>query len=126
MSTTMIVIGSILIGLAVFLVICVLMQQSKDRSLSGAIAGGNDNFGLHGKEKKSDKILARATLIVAILFTLIVTLLYVLQPVTDFDKYIHQNSDKVTSPMVIREDMPWVVDSLKNANTRFPQKRYVV
>ncbi len=99
MSTTMIVIGSILIVLAIFLVICVLMQQSKDRNLSGAIAGGNDNFGLHGKGKKSDKILSRATLIVAILFTLIVTLLYVLQPVTDFDKYVHQNADKVTSPI---------------------------
>ncbi len=90
MTTAYIVIGIILIVLAVFLVICVLKQQGKERNLSGAIAGGQDNYMGRGKTKSMDKVLSRITLIVAILFTVIVTLLYVLQYVPNLNKYLNQ------------------------------------
>jgi len=96
MSTAYIVIGIILIVLAVFLIVCVLKQQGKERNLSGAIAGGQDNYMGRGKTKSMDKILSRITLVFAILFTVIVTLLYVLQYVPNLNKYLGQNQDAIT------------------------------
>lgn len=96
MSTAYIVIGIILIVLAVFLVICVLKQQGKERNLSGAIAGGQDNYMGRGNVKNKDKILGRITLVFAILFTVIVTLLYVLQYVPNLNKYLNQNEGSIT------------------------------
>lgn len=70
---------SLLVG-AVFLVIAVLMQQGKQKGLSGSISGGADTFFGKQKGKTVDKILSKATTIVAILFVALVITLYVIQP----------------------------------------------
>ncbi len=70
--------GIILIVMAVFLVVAVLLQQGKDKKLSGSIAGGAETF--FGKSKGSswDKILSVATTVVAILFAILVVAMYVI------------------------------------------------
>ena len=64
----------------VFLVVAVLMQHGKSHGLSGTIAGGAETF--FGKDKggKIDKLLARLTTVVGIVFVLLVLLVYLMNP----------------------------------------------
>ena len=61
------------------------MQSGKSHNLSGAIAGGAETFFGKEKGKTIDKMLNRLTTIVAIVFTLLVIIVYVIQPDTVFD-----------------------------------------
>ena len=70
--------GIVLIAMALFLVIAVLMQQGKDKKLSGSIAGGTETFFGKGKGKSWDKILSRLTTVVSILFAVLVVAMYVI------------------------------------------------
>ena len=73
-----IVFGILLLVMAVFLVIAVLLQSGKDKNLSGSIAGGAETF--FGKTKGStwDKILAKLTTVVAIVFIVVVIAMYII------------------------------------------------
>ncbi len=63
--------GVILMVLAVALVVCVLMQSGKDKSLSGTITGGAaDSFFAKGKGKSKDKIFSTVTTILAVVFAI--------------------------------------------------------
>ena len=67
-----IALGVILVVLAVALIICVLMQSGKDKSLSGTIAGGAaDSFFAKGKGKSKDKVFSLITTILAVLFAIV-------------------------------------------------------
>ena len=90
-----IAIGIILIISAVFLVVAVLMQHGKDHNLSGTIAGGAETF--FGKSKAStwDKRLSKLTTVVAIVFTLLVLISYLMQDTTNFNSYF--NGSNVTT-----------------------------
>ena len=68
--------GIALLVMAVFLVIAVLLQSGKDNGLSGSIAGGSDTFFAKSKAKTWDKVLSKATLVVAIIFAIIVVVMY--------------------------------------------------
>jgi len=74
-----IVLGIILLIAAVFLIVAVLMQNGKAHKLSGSIAGGAETF--FGKTKGSaiDRVLSKVTSVVAIVFCLIVLLMYMFQ-----------------------------------------------
>ena len=80
-----IILGVLLIVAAVFLVIAVLFQSGKSKVVSGTISGGNSEtyFGKN-KGKSLDKKLSLLTAIVAIVFMVIVLVVYVSQPYTDF------------------------------------------
>ena len=78
MATT--IIGILLIVMAVFLVISVLMQSSKDHRLGGSIAGGAETFFGKTKGKSLDAMFNKLTTIVAIVFVILVIILYVIQP----------------------------------------------
>ena len=90
-----IAIGIILIISAVFLVVAVLMQHGKDHNLSGTIAGGAETF--FGKSKAStwDKRLSKLTTVVAIVFTLLVLISYLMQDTTNYNSYF--NGSNLTS-----------------------------
>ena len=79
-----IAIGIILIIAALFLIVAVLMQSSKNHNLSGTIAGGAETF--FGKTKGStlDKKLSKLTAIVAIIFCVLVLVSYLIQDTTNF------------------------------------------
>ena len=72
------VLGGVLIAVAIFLTVIVLAQSGKDKRLSGSIAGGTDTYFGKTKGHSRDKILARLTTVVAILFGALVVTLYVL------------------------------------------------
>ena len=69
--------GIILMVMALFLIVSVLIQQGKDKKLSGSIAGGTDTYYGKGKGKSWDKILSRLTTVIAILFAVLVVAMYV-------------------------------------------------
>ncbi|MBE6576110.1 MAG: preprotein translocase subunit SecG [Ruminococcaceae bacterium] len=79
MNVVEIIIGVALLLMAVFLVVSILMQSGKDKRLSGTIAGGAETF--FGKEKAStmDKVLSKVTTIVAIVFAVLVVVMYMIQ-----------------------------------------------
>lgn len=72
-------IGIILIVLSVLLVVAVLMQDGKSHNLSGAIAGGAETFFGKSKAKDMNKWLSVGTTVVAIAFTLLVLVSYLMQ-----------------------------------------------
>ncbi len=76
MDVLMIVLGAVLLVLAVAIVALVLMQQGKDKKLSGAIAGGADTFYGKNKTADKDKILSIVTAILSVVFVLIVLAMY--------------------------------------------------
>lgn len=78
MATT--IIGILLIVMAVFLVIAVLMQSSKDHRLGSSIAGGAETFFGKAKGKSMDALFNKLTTVIAIIFVLLVVILYVIQP----------------------------------------------
>ncbi|MBQ2706890.1 MAG: preprotein translocase subunit SecG [Clostridia bacterium] len=82
-----IVIGVILLIAAVFLIIAVLMQNGQQHKV-GAIQGGAETF--FGKTKGSaiDKLLNRLTTIVAIVFCVIVIIMYVFQDDVDYSSVL--------------------------------------
>ncbi len=73
-----IVIGILLLVMAVFLVAAILMQSGKDKRLSGTIAGGAETFFGKSKASTMDKMLSKLTTIVAIVFAVLVVVLYIL------------------------------------------------
>lgn len=72
------ILGSVLIFLAVALVAAVLMQSSKDKGLSGSIAGGAETFFGKSKGGTLDKILAKLTVVISVIFVALVIVLVIL------------------------------------------------
>ena len=85
MTTLEIVLGIVLLIAALFLIVAVLMQHGKQKGLSGTIAGGAETFFGKTKGKTIDKILSKATTVVAIVFVLIVIAVYAIQPDVNFN-----------------------------------------
>ena len=65
---------------AVFIIVAVTIQKSSDEGLSGTIAGGSDTYYGRDKSKQSGKLLAKWTLIAAIVFAAAVVVVYIIQP----------------------------------------------
>ena len=72
------VIGAILMLLAVVLVIIILQQTGKDKSLSGTISGSTETyFGKAGGNGK-DRILSKLTIVISVLFVILTVVLLIL------------------------------------------------
>ena len=58
--------------------VLVMFQEGKDKKLSGAIAGGSDNFlsGIKGNGK--DKLLSTLTAALSVVFAVLAVVLYVI------------------------------------------------
>ena len=69
-------IGIILIVAALFLIIAVLMQHGKDHNLSGTIAGASESFFGKSKSTTLDKKLSVLTSVVAVVFVVLVLVMY--------------------------------------------------
>ena len=77
MTPVEIVFGVILCVLAVALIVCVMLQSGKEKSLSGTIAGAGESFFSKSKGKSKEKILSRATTILSFVFAAVVVAMYV-------------------------------------------------
>ena len=68
MSALQYVFGAVLIILAIFLIIVVLLQESRSAGLSGAISGGADTFFGKSKGRTMEQKLVKLTKMSAIVF----------------------------------------------------------
>ena len=87
-----IAIGIVLIIAALFLVVAVLMQSSKNHNLSGTIAGGAETFFGKTKGTTLDKKLSKLTTVVAIIFCVLVLVSYLLQDTTNYAGMFNDNN----------------------------------
>lgn len=69
------ILGIVILALSVAISIMVLLQTGKDRKL-GTITGGADTFFSKQKTGTKDKLLARLTPPLAIVYTLLVVFMY--------------------------------------------------
>ena len=69
--------GILLLAMSIFLVIAILMQSGKSKRLSGTIAGGAETFFGKTKGRTIDAVLSKITTVVAILFVLVVIIVYI-------------------------------------------------
>lgn len=84
-----IVFGIILLIASVFLIVAVLLQGGKSNTrLSGAIAGGAETFFGKSKASTMEKKLSRLTIIVAIVFSVLVIAMYLIQDTTNYSDAI--------------------------------------
>ena len=72
-----IALGIVMLVLALVLVVSVLMQSSKDKQLSGAIAGMSESFLGKSRAKKADKIWNIITIVASILFVILDVVMYI-------------------------------------------------
>ena len=77
MGIVEIILGIALLVLAVGISVLVMMQKSKEGNLSGAIAGGSDNFLGGSKGSNKDKVLSNLTAIFSVIFAVLVVVMYV-------------------------------------------------
>ena len=80
MTTLDIIFGIVVLIMALFLLIAILLQSSKDHRLSGTIAGGAETFFGKQKGKSMDAVLNKVTAIVMAVFFVAVIAMYVVQP----------------------------------------------
>lgn len=73
-----IALGIIIILMAIALTVLILMQSGKGKELSGAIAGGNNSYLGNSKTSDKDKLLFKITTVLAIIFSVLVLVLYVI------------------------------------------------
>ena len=76
------ILGAVLIVISIVLIILVLLQESKQQGLSGAIAGGADTFfgknkgrTMEAKLEKITKVLCTAFIILTLVTTFVVGIL---------------------------------------------------
>lgn len=79
MNVFEIIIGVVLLLMSIFLVVAILMQSGKQKNLSGTIAGGAETFFGKAKASTMDKMLSKLTTIVAIVFSVLVLVMYMIQ-----------------------------------------------
>ena len=96
MEVLITILCSVMILLAIFLVVAVLMQSGKDNRLSGTIAGGAETFFGKTKGKTIDRVLSKAPTVVAIVFVVLVLLVYVFQGIISDNKKTDSGSSNNT------------------------------
>ena len=81
MTTVEIVFGVVLCVLALAVIVLVMIQSGKEKSLSGTIAGAGESFFNKSKGKTKEKMLSRATTILSFVFAAVVVAMYVVTTV---------------------------------------------
>lgn len=71
------VLGILILVCAIFLVVSVLLQSSKNHRMSGVVSGGAETFFGKQKGKTIDAKLSKATAIISVIFAVLVLVLYI-------------------------------------------------
>ena len=97
--------GIILLVAAVFLIVAILLQSGKDKSLSGAITGGSsDTYYGQNKKSTSDRILGKVTAIVAVIFAALVLVSFIIQPSADKADEVSENDTKAEDTVPVSDE----------------------
>lgn len=96
------VIGILILVCALFLIVSVLLQSSKNHRMSGVVSGGAETFFGKQKGKTIDAALSKATAIIAVIFAVLVLVLYA----------ISAQAGKADAPVVTEPDAGTVVEDV--------------
>ncbi|MBQ9796719.1 MAG: preprotein translocase subunit SecG [Clostridia bacterium] len=77
-GTLQYVLGGILIFVSLVLMVLILFQSAKDKSLSGTITGAADTFFGKSKTGDRDKLLSKLTIVFAVLAFLVTVALVII------------------------------------------------
>ena len=70
--------GILILVCALFLIVSVLLQSSKNHRMSGVVSGGADTFFGKQKGKTIDAVLSKITAVISVVFCILVLVLYVI------------------------------------------------
>lgn len=76
MTAVTTVLGILILLCALFLIISVLLQSSKNHRMSGVVSGGAETFFGKQKGKTMDALLSKITAVISVLFAVLVLVLY--------------------------------------------------
>ena len=98
-----IVIGIILIVAALVLVITVMLQDNKDKSLSGAIAGNSSSDTFYGKNKGkgTDRLLNKIVTVAAVVFAVLVLVSFIIQDDNDLNEIYKQQLEAASTETTV-------------------------
>ena len=82
----MVILGILILVCALFLIISVLLQSSKNHRMSGVVSGGAETFFGKQKGKTIDAKLSKATAIISAIFAILVLALYIVNARTNQNK----------------------------------------
>lgn len=88
------VIGVLILVCALFLIVSVLLQSSKNHRMSGVVSGGAETFFGKQKGKTIDAALSKLTAIISVIFAVLVLALYT----------ISAHAGKANEPVVTEPD----------------------
>ncbi|MBR3996394.1 MAG: preprotein translocase subunit SecG [Clostridia bacterium] len=98
MTKGAIVLGVLILVCALFLIISVLLQSSKNHRMSGVVSGGADTFFGKQKGKTIDAVLSKATAVISIIFCVLILVLYI--TTAKADKKADENAPVIDVPGV--------------------------
>ena len=93
MTTTL---GILILVCALFLIVSVLLQSSKNHRMSGVVSGGADTFFGKQKGKTIDAKLSKLTAVISVVFCALILVLYF---VTSKANTPAENTDNVQLPI---------------------------
>ena len=105
------VLGVLILVCALFLIISVLLQSSKNHRMSGVVSGGADTFFGKQKGKTIDAVLSKATAVISIIFCILILVLYIITAkAAKVDNTVDPNAGitdpTVSAPVVEPADEP--------------------
>ena len=105
--------GGLLLAMALVLIVVTLMQQGKDKRLSGSIAGGAETF--FGKEKGQsiDRTLSKVTNVVSLIFVALILVLLFADAKKDAEA--NKNTDTGKKPEESTEEKADAAESSEEA-----------
>ena len=96
------VIGILILVCALFLIVSVLLQSSKNHRMSGVVSGGAETFFGKQKGKTIDAALSKATAIITVIFAVLVLALYT----------ISAHAGKTNEPVITEPDAGAAVEDV--------------
>lgn len=90
------VLGVLILVCALFLIISVLLQSSKNHRMSGVVSGGADTFFGKQKGKTIDAVLSKTTAVISIIFCALILVLYI--TTAKADKKADENAPVIDVP----------------------------
>ena len=110
----MVILGILILVCALFLIISVLLQSSKNHRMSGVVSGGAETFFGKQKGKTIDAKLSKATAIISAIFAILVLALYIVNARTNQNKVGGTAVGQISTDNVQVEDKADVAEDEAN------------
>ncbi len=98
------VLGILILVCALFLVVSVLLQSSKNHRMSGVVSGGAETFFGKQKGKTIDAKLSKATAIISVVFAALVLALYIVNANAQSNAADNADAPIITDDIIVETE----------------------